>query len=446
MFRVAVFHHDLIVGQQTACQLAAGEALRHLQAEVVGLRGNDPQEAHLAQQLLEAPPLLNEAMAGLPVVGLVFSEYLQIELSKRVDVPDGYVALHAVHQGGVGRGHDAQPQPWHAIRLRYALHHHQLRILFQQLVGNEAVLLKIVAEVYKRLVNYQPDAPLLAPAGQCQQSFLGNEVARGVVGIDEQQRLYLLVGKEFHQVVGRIVQVAVVGEERHYLFLPQAVGIFLKGGIYHAYAPLSLQLHQAFYQLGGSIAHHGVLPLDAEILSCQQLHHRHARGIFREQRVEVGAQLVLHALRGEVGVHQVAVVQHLGEAPVAAIAIVEAVQHLVALGKDGLGNVEVLHVVNLVPFLLAYGQCLQSRVVDHGDDAQHLLVVFVVAHRLRVGIEEGHILLLRELLGELVDVHRLVVFVNVGIVERLLRHEVHDVLFLVYGDHRSVHPAFVLCH
>ena len=127
----------------------------------------------------------------------------------------------------------------------------------------------------------------------------------------------------------------------------------------------------------------------------------------------------------------------------ASIAIVKAVQHLVVLSKNGLGNVQILHVVNLVPFLVADGQSLQVNGVDEGNDTQHLFVVFVVAHSEAVGIKEGYILVLRELARELIDVYRLVVLVDLLIIKGLLRHEVHDVAVLVDGYHRAVHPAFI---
>ena len=63
-----------------------------------------------------------------------------------------------------------------------------------------------------------------------------------------------------------------------------------------------------------------------------------------------------------------------------------------------------------------------------------------------VGLEEGHVLLLAELARELVDVHGLVVAVAVGILERLLRHEVDDVVVGIDTHHRTVHPRLVLRH
>ena len=285
----------------------------------------------------------------------------------------------------------------------------------------------------------------MRPSRQAQQPLLGDEVARRVVGVDEQQCMQAFVAKERHQVVGTVFQVRIIGYEGHNLLLGKTMGIFLKGGIDNANPALHL-LHQTLDEFCGSIAHNGVLAPDAEVFPCQQLLHHHARWVLGEQGVEAGPQLVLHGGCGEIGVHQIAVVEHLGEAPMSAVAVVEAVQHLVALGKDGRGNVKILHVVNLVPFLVANGQGLQVHAVDEGDDAQHLLVVFVQPHGLGIGIEEGHVFLTGELLAELVDVHRLVVLAAVLPFECFLRHEAHDVQVVVDGHHRSVHPTLVFRH
>ena len=54
-------------------------------------------------------------------------------------------------------------------------------------------------------------------------------------------------------------------------------------------------------------------------------------------------------------------------------------QHLVALGKDSLCDIEVLDVVDLIPFLVADGQCLEFRIVEESYHAQHLLIVLIIA-------------------------------------------------------------------
>ena len=84
--------------------------------------------------------------------------------------------------------------------------------------------------------------------------------------------------------------------------------------------------------------------------------------------------------------------------------------------------------------------------VEKRDDAQHILVIFIVAHRLGVSLKERHIFRLCKLFGEFVDVHRLVVLVHILVVERSFRHKVHDIILAVDTHHRAVHPRFILRH
>ena len=128
------------------------------------------------------------------------------------------------------------------------------------------------------------------------------------------------------------------------------------------------------------------------------------------------------------------------------ITIVETMKHLIAFGKDGLGNIQILHIIYLIPFFITYIQRLQVGVVKQGDDTQHLLIVFVVAQGMAVGIKERHVFLLSELLGELIDVDRLVILIDILITESFLWHKVHDVAFVVYPHHRAVHPRLIFGH
>lgn len=90
-----------------------------------------------------------------------------------------------------------------------------------------------------------------------------------------------------------------------------------------------------------------------------------------------------------------------------AVAVVIAAHHLLVLGKERLGNVKVLHVVNLIPFLVSNRKRLKVRIVEQRYHAQHLLIIFVVAQGLAVSIEERNILTARKLTAELIDVYRL---------------------------------------
>ena len=70
----------------------------------------------------------------------------------------------------------------------------------------------------------------MAPCGQRFHVVEGDEVAAGVVGVDEQQRGDVFAAEEIHQVAGAVAEVVVGGGEWHHAALWQPVGIFLKGG------------------------------------------------------------------------------------------------------------------------------------------------------------------------------------------------------------------------
>ena len=115
-------------------------------------------------------------------------------------------------------------------------------------------------------------------------------------------------------------------------------------------------------------------------------------------------------------------------------------------GKKVLGNVKVLDIIDLVPTLFSYGQSFEVGFVKQGDYTQHLLIVLVITHHATIGIEERHIDLLAELPAELIDIHRLIVSINLIVVECLLWHEINDVVVTVDTHHRAVHPSLILCH
>ena len=130
----------------------------------------------------------------------------------------------------------------------------------------------------------------------------------------------------------------------------------------------------------------------------------------------------------------------------ASVAHVVAVHQLVVGGEYRLGDVLVLYVVYLIPLAVSHGQSLHVGGVEERYDAQHLLVVFVLAQCLTVGIEKRHVLVGGERFAELVDVDGFVVGVHLAVVEGLLGDEVHDVVVVVDSHHRAVHPRLVLAH
>ena len=312
-------------------------------------------------------------------------------------------------------------------------------------IAQQTVLFEIVAEVNKTLIHNELYAFLVAPGGEPQHILFLNEVARRVVGIHNDEVADFFVFEEAHQVVGCIAVIAVLRDKGHLLVRLKAVGIFFEGGSHHTRFPLHV-FHQQLDELGGSVSGNDVRLAHAEAFAGDEGVHLHARGIFGQQGAEVGLHLVYQPLGWEIGIHQIAEVEHLGEAPESAIAPVVFPQEVVLAGEEGLCDVQVLLVVNLIPPLVSDGQGFQVVLVQQRDDAQYVLVVFVVAYGFGVSGEEGHILALRELLAELVDVHGLVIILGVVVVEGVFPHEVHDVLLFVQANHRAVHPRFVFRH
>ena len=242
------------------------------------------------------------------------------------------------------------------------------------------------------------------------------------------------------------MEVVVAGRKPHHLLRVAAVGVLLKGGASHADVAHNV-LHQVLDKFGGAVAHNDVVLMDVEVLSRQQAVDRHTRGVLADDGVKRSLDLVEQTLRREVRIHQVAEILHVRITPVAAVATRHrAPLSFRAFGEHTLGDVEVLNVVDLIPFLARERERLESSVAQQSDNPEHLLVVLVATQGGAVGVEERHILRSRELAAKLVDIHRLVVVGDVAVSKLLLVEEVDDILILVEGHHRAVHPALILVH
>ena len=121
-------------------------------------------------------------------------------------------------------------------------------------------------------------------------------------------------------------------------------------------------------------------------------------------------------------------------------------QQFFFIRKQGFCNVQILHIVNLVPLLIRYGKGFEVGTVKGCQHTQHLFVIFVIAHGLAVCLQERHILVAGELTTELVYVARLVVMRCLGILECLLGDEAHNVVVIGQAYHGAVHPGLILGH
>jgi len=101
-------------------------------------------------------------------------------------------------------------------------------------------------------------------------------------------------------------------------------------------------------------------------------------------------------------------------------------------------------IVDLVPSPSHDRHGAQVYILEEGEDLEHLLVIDVVAEGREIRVEEGQVVLPRELPRELVDVHGLVVGPDVLPAEVILVHDAHDPPVIVEEGHRPVHPALEL--
>ena len=206
-------------------------------------------------------------------------------------------------------------------------------------------------------------------------------------------------------------------------------------------------LHEGLDQLRGPVADQNAPLRQAEVLGRQQGIDVHPGGILRQQRLKAGLDLIAHPLGREVGVDQIAEVQHARIAPIAAVAGLELCRAIrYTVGEDGFRNVKILHVVDLVPPLTRQPLGPDRGVVEHRDDAQHLLVVFVFSQCLDVSLQEGNVLVLGKLPAEPVDIDGLVVACDLVVAKALLGNEGSDPVVLVEQGAGPVHPALILVY
>ncbi len=185
--------------------------------------------------------------------------------------------------------------------------------------------------------------------------------------------------------------------------------------------------------------------IQAEVLGGKKRVNAHPGWVIAEQRLEIGFHLLLHhAATREVRIDEVAEIEHSRIAPITA----ETLLHLFEARRGGAKMVSAmrrsLNIVYLIPMHPGDGKRLQIAGIYEGDHTQHLLVVFVLAEHLYIGLEEREVAIGNEFARELIDIHRLVVAVGVVVVERLLGDEVYDIVVIVDLDHCSVHPGVVL--
>ena len=175
---IAVLHHDVVAFEEQFGEFGRGVLVGDFQTEEVCLGGDEIEVGDVLQECLETLTLGNELTACLLVVLLVLSEYLHVELSKGIDVPDGDVLTNPTDEFGVGRCQDSEPQAWDSIGFGDTLHHHQMGILGEDVVEQEGVVFEVVAEINKRLIDNELNFLFLGPLQETTQTLHRDKVAR----------------------------------------------------------------------------------------------------------------------------------------------------------------------------------------------------------------------------------------------------------------------------
>ena len=305
---------------------------------------------------------------------------------------------------------------------------------------------RLRGKVDEGFVHDQPDLSLFCPGDQAEDVSPGDIVSRGIVRVDDDQIADVCGAEEVHDLVGAVAEIRILRLHDHHLILGIAVGVLLEGGADHSQPALHV-LHQELDQLRRAVAGDDLVLAHAEVSGSQQGVDVHPRRVLADQAVKVGLHLVQHLSGRIVAVDQVTEIQHFGIAPVAAVAPLDQGQALLLAGEQGLGDVQILDVVDLVPLLgVVQALGLDAGVIQHDDDLQDLLVVLVVAQGLGVGVQEGNVVGGGEGFAEFIEVHGLIIFS--GLPEGKLAAGDHglNVVALRQLHAGAVHPGLVPGH
>ena len=170
------------------------------------------------------------------------------------------------------------------------------------------------------------------------------------------------------------------------------MGIFLEGRSYDTKLTLKV-FHQTLDKLSCSITHKDVLLMYTKILGSKKAVYSHSGRILCKQCVKVRSQLIFHSLRRKVRIYKITEIHKLGIAPVSAVSTLKKLYTLIFIGnKHGFCNVQILNVINLVPELTAEPLSLDLGIVEHGDDSENLLVIFVLTKSTLIGLKERNIM------------------------------------------------------
>ena len=128
-----------------------------------------------------------------------------------------------------------------------------------------------------------------------------------------------------------------------------------------------------------------------EILCSQKRVDMHSGGVLRQKHVERCNHLILQFLGRKIWIYQVTEIEKLRISPVSSISLHHQRKLLIVGCKYGCGYIKVLDIVYFIPLLSIQPLCPKLGVIKHGDDHQHLLVVFVLSQSLLVCLQKWNI-------------------------------------------------------
>ena len=115
-------------------------------------------------------------------------------------------------------------------------------------------------------------------------------------------------------------------------------------------------------------------------------------------------------------------------------------------GKNRFRNVQVLHIVYLIPLFPLQRQGFQFTFIQQCNHPKHLLVILIIAQSLSIRFQKGNIIRSGELFAELVDINRFVIIIYISVFKGFLRNKIDNIILLIQANHCSVHPSLVLCY
>ena len=138
--------------------------------------------------------------------------------------------------------------------------------------------------------------------------------------------------------------------------------------------------------------------LKAKRLGYEKCIHSLARRIILQKHVKGILHLGAHLLRREVWIDKIGIVLESRIAPIPAIAGSQFLYLLFWLTEHRLGDIKILYVIYLIPLLARKRQGMHQRLVKERNNAQDLLVVFVLAKCLCIRLQERDIVSPRKFL------------------------------------------------